>query len=205
MDTPETGSVCWQLAGTRLRLRLADQQADIELTLPAAHWGANMALAASILCRLAGASLPTAAQALAGWQPPDGRMRMLTGTGGCHIIDDTYNANPASMQAALDTLRRLPGRHFAILGDMAELGEDAARMHASIDPGNLSGLILVGRHIQSLRTRYDKAVCVADADAAIAIARAWPLVAGDYVLVKASRCMRLERVVRVLTDTNDAV
>lgn len=205
MDDPETGSVRWRLTGTRLRLRLANQQADIELALPAAHWGANMALATSILCRLAGSSLPIAVQALAGWHPPGGRMRMLPGTAGCHIIDDTYNANPASMQAALDTLKRLPGRHFAIIGDMAELGDDAARMHASIDPGSLDGLILVGRHMQGLHARYGKAACVADADTAIAIARAWPLAAGDYVLVKASRCMQLERVVRALTDTNHAV
>ncbi len=205
MDAPETGSVRWRLTGRRLRLLLADRQANIELALPAEHWGANMALAASILCRLAGASLPAVAQALNGWQPLSGRMRMLPGTGGCRIIDDTYNANPASMQAALDTLQRLPGRHFAILGDMAELGEETARMHASINPGSLDGLILVGRHIRNLRTRYSEAACVEDADTAIPIARSWPLATGDHVLVKASRCMQLERVVQALTDTNHAV
>jgi len=205
MDAPETGCVRWELAGRRLCLQLADQQANIELNLPAAHWGANLALAASIVCRLAGVSLSGAAEALSGWQPVAGRMCCLTGPGGCQIIDDTYNANPASMQAALDTLGRLPGRHFAILGDMAELGTDAARLHAGLEPGELAGLILVGHHMHQLRSRHPAAICVADARAAIGPALAWPLTAGDHVLIKASRRIGLERVVRALTDTSHAV
>ncbi len=205
IDSTDAGGVQWSLSGNRLHLQMAEQRAEIKLALPAAHWAANMALAASIICRLTGATLPQAASALTGWQAVGSRMQLLSGPGGCCIIDDTYNASPASMQAALDTLQRLPGRRFAVLGNMAELGADSERLHATLEPGEIAGLVLVGNHMHLLRDKYPAAVCVADAASAIAPALAWQLAPGDHVLVKASRIMALDTVVRVLTEASHAV
>lgn len=205
MDSPHADSIRWSLTGTLLHLQMTTQHAEVELALPASHWAANMALAISIVCRLTGSTLSEATGAMAGWQTVSGRMQLLSGPGGYRVIDDTYNANPASMQAALDTLNRLPGRHFAVLGNMAELGADTEQLHAALEPGELTGLILVGNHMHLLRDKYPTAICVADTAAAIESALAWQLTSSDHVLVKASRIMGLDTVVQALTEATHAV
>jgi len=205
MDKEDAGVVRWQLSGTHLILHLGNQQAGMELALPASHWAANMALAASITCRLADATISQATEALSGWQPVSGRMQLLAGVGGSHLIDDTYNANPASMAAALDTLRHLPGRHFAVLGDMAELGDGAEQAHAALDISGLDGVTLIGNHMQSLSDTHPKAVWAADANSATQLCRDWLLTNSDHVLLKGSRSMGLDAVVRALMEESDAV
>lgn len=205
MDKEDAGVARWQLEGAHLHLQLAEQHAEIELALPAPHWAANMALAASIICKLADSTLSQAAEALSGWQPVGGRMQLLAGVGGSRLIDDTYNANPASMAAALDTLHRLPGHHFAVLGDMAELGDEAEQAHMALDISGLDGVILVGKHMQSLPDTQPETAWAPDADAAIGLAQAWQLTNGDHVLIKASRSMGLDAVIRALKEESDAV
>jgi UDP-N-acetylmuramoyl-tripeptide--D-alanyl-D-alanine ligase len=113
--------------------------------------------------------------------------------GGVVLINDCYNANPVSMQAALDhLLRRARGRRtVAVLGEMAELGEDAPRYHAELAPSAARAdvVVAVGGDLAALYggTR------VADAAAAASLLREI-LEPGDVVLVKASRALKLETI-----------
>lgn len=205
MDLHGSGAARWYLRQCTLTLELGGSRAQVEMLLPARHWAENMALAASIACRLCGADLAEVAAALRDWRPLQGRLSLLPGPNGSHILDDAYNANPASMAAALDTLRQLPGRHFAVLGDMAELGNVAAASHAELDVTGLAGLILVGPLMRAVLNRHSQAQWTEDAGTALELARRWPLAAGDHVLVKGSRSMGLETVAAGLAETTHAV
>jgi UDP-N-acetylmuramyl pentapeptide synthase len=132
---------------------------------------------------------------------------------GALLIDDTYNANPQSMEAALASLARLrgAGRAFAVLGDMGELGAHAEAGHRQV--GERTGELRVDA-LYALGTRA-ALVCeaaraaglpasrahVAGSHDEIARALARDLRAGDVVLVKGSRSMRMERVVEALAGT----
>jgi len=151
-------------------------------------------------------------QQLAGYEPPPGRLRLLKGNKGSFILDDTYNASPEAMRAALATLAALPGkRKIAVLGDMLEIGtytEQAHRAIGDIVAQSVNLLITVGarakfiadeamtrgteHHSHILRPdqimRFDNA---ADAGKALD-----PLIQkGDVILVKGSQGMRMEKAV----------
>jgi UDP-N-acetylmuramoyl-tripeptide--D-alanyl-D-alanine ligase len=158
-----------------------------------------------------GAATEQAAKALAGAGPvSQHRMRVSTRSDGVTVIDDAYNANPDSMQAGLQALAWIARgggagnrRSWAVLGEMAELGEDAISEHDRI--GRLavrldvSRLVVVGMG-RSMSAMHHGAVMegswggeaaiVADADAALALLRA-ELQPGDVVLVKASNAAGL--------------
>ncbi len=198
-------AVIWELAGRHLQLGHGLERAALELALPARHWAANIALAAGILLRVlaeAGrpVSLESAAQALRDWQPEPGRMRMHAGANAVRILDDSYNANPASMQAALDTLAALKPPRIAILGDMAELGEASEAAHRSLDPGDIEQLILIGPQMRLLAETRPQARWFADVDEALEQLRRTPLPHGATVLVKASHSMGLARIVELLAS-----
>jgi UDP-N-acetylmuramoyl-tripeptide--D-alanyl-D-alanine ligase len=125
-----------------------------------------------------------------------------------HVIDDAYNANPASMKAALALLRSMDARgaRRAVLGDMLELGPESAKLHEDVGrtvPRD-AWLYAAGKHATDL----ERGARAAGVDAArirrfddvpaMAQAVAKDARAGDLVLVKASRGMRLERVVEAL-------
>ena len=128
---------------------------------------------------------------------------------GVTVIDDTYNAGPDSMLAALDALAELPGRHLAVLGHMAELGDLEAEGHAEV--GRRAGsvlevLVAVGdgtaplvAGARSAGMPTERIVRVPDAAAAVA-ALSELVRPGDVVLVKASRSEELERVVDGLAE-----
>jgi len=205
MDQGETDQVAWSLDDNRLHLAYGKQAAEIPMLLPARHWAEDMALAATVILRSnrSGITLAAIAEALAGWRPTAGRMQPAPGKSGSTILDDSYNANPASMQAALDTLARMPGRHIAILGDMTELGEDSPALHATLDVSGVDQLILVGSQMKHLAAHHAEALWLSDTDAACRHLRDFPLVAGDYVLVKASHSMRLDRIAALLTSPRE--
>jgi UDP-N-acetylmuramoyl-tripeptide--D-alanyl-D-alanine ligase len=205
-------AVAWSLAGRTLRLAYGSEACEIPLALPAHHWAEDMALTATVAMRVQAArggvpALAPIAAALAGWHPVSGRLQPLPGQGGSLVLDDSYNANPTSMQAALDTLAQLTGRRIAILGDMAELGADAAAQHAAIAVNDIDQLILVGPLMRHLAERHPEATWLPDTEAACRHAGTLALAAGDTVLVKASHGMRLDRIVAMLTakEAADAV
>jgi len=108
--------------------------------IPAALFGAlgapriYAALAACAVGEVTGIALEEAGAALARWEPPPGRMRLLPGIRGSLIIDDTYNSSPAAALSALSTLKEIKGvkRRIAVLGDMLELGRFSRDAHTQI-------------------------------------------------------------------------
>lgn len=144
-------AVSWSLDKTLLRLSFASETYEFELLLPAKHWAEDMALAATVALKLAGHLnkkwlLKDVAETLATWSPVEGRMRVYPTSPEQNytLIDDSYNANPASMQAALDTLAALDGYKVAIVGDMLELGERSVSMHAQLDFQGINEVIAIG-------------------------------------------------------------
>ena len=126
------------------------------------------------------------------------RMELAASPSGVLVLNDSYNANPASMSAALDALASLPGdgRRVAVLGLMAELGDRTADEHARVAAdAEARGVevIPVGTHL------YGPAA-VDDVDEALVVVAEAGLVAGDAVLVKGSRVVGLEAVASRLLE-----
>ncbi|NGZ06581.1 MAG: UDP-N-acetylmuramoyl-tripeptide--D-alanyl-D-alanine ligase [Magnetococcales bacterium] len=184
------------------------QRARVDLGTTGVHMVRN-ALAAAGAARAAGISPAAIGQALSAFAPVSGRGRIQHSPSGWRIIDDTYNANPGSMAAALDTLGSLPAtRRMAILGDMLELGIHSERLHAQlatdIDNNRIDVVISVGSAMQALHH------ALANRPALLAVhilnpAEVWPTLStllhpDDLILVKGSRGMRMERIVKDLMN-----
>ncbi|MCS5637918.1 MAG: UDP-N-acetylmuramoyl-tripeptide--D-alanyl-D-alanine ligase [Myxococcota bacterium] len=168
------------------------------------------ALAAAAGALAAEAKLEDTARGLADFRGVAGRMAERAMAGGAHLVDDTYNANPQSMRSALESLVRLTGdgRSVAILGDMGELGETSAAAHRQV--GQLTAelgidqLFVLGSHARRVAEGARAAGMEADrvhieeghtqlCESVQAFVRA-----GDWVLVKGSRAMQMERLVNIL-------
>jgi UDP-N-acetylmuramoyl-tripeptide--D-alanyl-D-alanine ligase len=183
----------------------ADETITAHVPQLGAHHAINAAAAAAI-CLAAGLDLATIGDRLAtATAASPMRMARTQRPDGVLIIDDTYNANPESVAAALraTTALRVGGRRVvAVLGEMLELGEESADRHREI--GQLAAelgfdlVIAVGPGAAAIADGAGRdAVRAADTDEAAEVASAW-LRPGDVVLVKASRGARLERVTAAL-------
>ena len=162
------------------------------------------ACAAAAIAVAAGVDITDIKVALESVQPVEGRLRRLSGIGGATIYDDSYNANPLSVTAAAEFLASLPGENILVLGDMGELGDDAARLHAEtgakVREAGIVRLLATGVLSQNTVEGFgDGASWHADIDALTAQVRA-ELRADSHVLVKGSRFMQMERVVEALRD-----
>ncbi len=192
------------LEGISFRLACDDESVDVSAPLPGRHNLYN-ALAAATVGLADGLSLQEVAAALAAADVLL-RLRVLSGPQGSTILDDTYNASPASMLAALDLLAELPGRHLALLGDMLELGTFEEEGHCLVgeraaqttdilytvgERGRIIGEAAQAAGHQDVRFLASK-------EAAAAAIRE-TLSEGDHLLVKASRAMALETVIEELT------
>src|SRR5881275_1920075 len=193
------------LEGSNFMLITPRGKADVYLRLPGHHSVSN-ALAAAAVALEFDFDAAAIASALHGFAPPARRMNIVTGRNGATVIDDSYNASPGSMLAALEVLGLAPrgALKVAVLGDMLELGDHAERAHEEV--GSLAGktadvVIAVGEYaprvVQAARRAglpSDRAYVVETAEQAVASVT--PLLAAQtQVLVKGSRGMRLERVV----------
>lgn len=177
---------------------------SVTLPLPGAHNVHNAAAATAAAIAL-GAPLAAITAGLLACEGAKGRLQQQPANFGGMLIDDTYNANPASMQAALDVLAALPGQRFFVMGDMGELGDDTLALHAKIgDYASrlpLAGLYCLGDFVaETVRAYGAHAVHAPSVDALIAALQ--PQLGTDsVVLVKGSRFMRMERVVAQLKGT----
>jgi UDP-N-acetylmuramoyl-tripeptide--D-alanyl-D-alanine ligase len=192
--------------GTRTALQLAGLG---DSTVP-------NALAAAAAALAAGASLGDVAEGLARYQPVGGRMERVALPRNIILINDTYNANPQSMQVALESLAKLKGksRGIAVLGDMGELGDAALEAHRAtgrrVAELGLDHLFALGQFAEKLAEAAVEAgmaterVHVGGSHEQVASAVRDLLQGNDWVLVKGSRSMKMERVVDALAESVEA-
>ena len=179
---------------------------DLDLALPGAHNAFN-AGAAAAAALAAGVSLDAIRTGLAAVRPAKGRLESKRGPRGAEIIDDTYNANPASLRAGLRVLGAKPAPRWLVLGDMAELGPEGASLHAEAGRHarchGVDRLMAVGElSVEAARAFGDGATHFAGRAALIERLRD-ELPDGATVLVKGSRSMAMERVVEAIAQRAD--
>ncbi len=202
------------LVATNVESRQGQVSFDVDGTrMSVAAWGRHhltSALAAVAVGRLFGLSDPEISRGLEEFEAPPMRCQ-ISKVGDATIIDDTYNASPVAMRAALELLRDFdaPGRRIVVCGDMRELGEAAGRLHRHL--GNqvvsLCGadlLVACGQHAddvvegaQAAGMPQSRAVAVAGTEEVLTHLDS-ALAPGDVVLVKGSRALGMERLVRAL-------
>jgi UDP-N-acetylmuramoyl-tripeptide--D-alanyl-D-alanine ligase len=198
--------------GARIRARLHGEAFDFPIRQSGLHWGLN-SLAVLLMLEALDVDRRTALSALAGFEPLAGRgaARSIAIPGGAFVlIDDSYNANPISMTAALRSLGARPaeGRRIVALTDMLELGDDAAKRHADIardvEAAGVDLVFCAGPLMNALWEALPPTRRGGYADTAVALA---PQVAdavapGDVVLVKGSNGSQASRVVAALADAS---
>ena len=182
--------------------RLLLDGVSIPMPLDGRHNARNLLLALAVGAYL-GVEPATAAQLQV--NVPGGRNRRLQ-QGGLTLLDETYNASPEAVLAALDLLADQPGRRFAVLGTMLELGERSVDLHRAVAARaaalKLDGLVLVdgsdaGQAMAEVASGLNRLALVATPEAAAEPLGQW-LQAGDVVLLKASRGVALERLIPLL-------
>jgi UDP-N-acetylmuramoyl-tripeptide--D-alanyl-D-alanine ligase len=196
--------------GSTVEAAVAAMRLRFRLPVPGRHWVMN-ALAVLAASLAAGADPARAAAALAGLEalPGRGRRHILSWRGGnLTLIDESYNASPAAMAAALAVLGATrpgaEGRRVAVLGDMLELGNCAARFHRELAQplaaAKVDRVFLVGAEMAALRERLPEARrggLWRSAEEALPALLEF-LAAGDVVMVKGSYGMGLGHIVRRL-------
>ena len=191
--------------GTFVTARVGARELSFTVAQPGAHWVSN-ALAVLAAVDAVGADLAQAGLALAelgGLAGRGARLVAMVGSGEALVIDEAYNANPASMRATLAVLAEEPGRHVAILGEMRELGAASADYHAALAEPILAARVeralLVGEAMAPLAAALEGRIeFVHVADAAAALDQLDMVAPGDAVLVKGSNGVGLSRVVAQL-------
>jgi len=207
--------ICLNGTGTSFTLNTHGEKTGVQLNIPGEHNISN-ALAAAAITTAAGAGLQDISLGLAECQPHDKRMEIVAAQAGYRIINDTYNANPASMAAGLKTLKQMAGRiSVAIIGDMLELGESSAEAHRLIGAllaelgidyvgvvGDfredvLKGAVSKGFNEKNIHVFEDKEHAVKWIKTLVGRKMFGQ---DDVVLVKASRGLRFETIVERLMD-----
>ena len=201
--------VTWQSGAWQFTLNTPEGTIPVRLHIAGRHNVKN-ALAACACALAAGVRLDAVVQGLVAFEPVKGRSRALllhTASTPITLVDDTYNANPDSVRAAIDVLAELPAPRLLVLGDMGEVGDQGLEFHAEV------GAYAAERGIDALWTLGHLCVHAARAfgaarhfdDMANLLAAVTAHV-GDFrsVVVKGSRFMKMEQVVEALLSRGDA-
>jgi len=192
-------------------VRKASDRVAIKLPLVGRHNVLN-ALGAIAVTRAAGASWDSIRAGLAAIEGVAGRLRTMTGPDGICIIDDTYNANPASVGAAIAVLAGFGSHNWLVLGDMAELGERSEELHADVGrQARLAGierLFTLGEEARIAATAFGAGgqAFTERADALAALCQT--LVETERqdlkILFKGSRCMGMEHLMQAFADAAES-
>ena len=181
-------------------------EAKASIAIPGLHNVRNALAAAA--CGFAAGMAPAAiAKGLADFRPYTGRHQVKTLPSGATLIDDSYNANPDSVLAAIDVLADLPAPRLLVLGDMGEVGVNGAAFHAEVgqhaQAQGIERLFTLGDLAQASAAAHAQATHFEDMSAlqAAVLAQA---AQGGSVLVKGSRFMRMERVVQAMLEHSTA-
>lgn len=192
---------------SEITLSAPQGRVEFELPVPGGHNVMN-ALAAAAACLAVGASLGTVAEALSRFTGIKGRLQRRSGLNGALVIDDTYNANPDSMRAAIAVLASLPGRRIFVMGDMGEAGEAAGQLHSEIGgyakSRGIERLLALGEMSEAAAHDFDGGAHHFRKVEELVAALKTELGPDVTVLVKGSRFMRMERVVDAITEKQNA-
>ena len=193
----------WQgdVSGSRVLLSTPWGDTEFHLPLPGRHNVMN-ALAASAAALAAGAGLDAVSQGLASLSPVAGRFTIHRLPQDITVIDDTYNANPGSLQAAIEVLATAGGETWLVLGDMGELGPDAPGLHAEAGrrarEAGVNRLFALGELARAAAESFGGNATAFNTLEELVAALRETVHDGLHVLVKGSRRMRMERVVEAL-------
>ena len=192
------------------RYRLAHLSSDIQLKTPAGEADATLAipglhnvrnaLAAAACAYAVNVPVKTIAEGLTAFRPYTGRLQVKQAKNGATVIDDSYNANPDSVRAAIDVLAGCPAPTALVLGDMGEVGEHGAQFHKEVGEyarsKGISHVFVLGE-----ATRHAVEAFGSGAHHFATVEELVSKVEGKTILVKGSRFMKMERVVAALTGT----
>ena len=204
VTSPGSARLDWTARGfqNRFTIRAGGDAVDVGLALAGAHNRSN-ALAAAGAALALGCTLEQVRDGLARIAPVRGRLAPLCRHDGAWVIDDSYNANPDSVAAAIAVLAAAPGRKRLVLGDLAELGPDSAALHAGIGAearsAGVDALYTVGVASAAASRGFGGGARHFADQAGLVDALRQAVGAGDVVLVKGSRSARMEQVVAALT------
>ncbi len=196
-----SGGYALKPLASELRLRTPTGEADATLAIPGLHNVRN-ALAASACAHAAGVPVPAIAAGLTAFRPYAGRLQVKRAISGATVIDDSYNANPDSVRAAIDVLAAAAGPTVLVLGDMGEVGEQGPEFHLEVGryarERGIGVLYALGETTAHAVTGFGRgARHFASMDDLIEALRT-AAGTGATVLVKGSRFMRMERAVAAL-------
>jgi UDP-N-acetylmuramoyl-tripeptide--D-alanyl-D-alanine ligase len=206
LQAPSAVHARWQgdVGGSRVVLSTPWGETEFRLSLPGRHNVMN-ALAASAAALAAGAGLDAVSQGLESLSPVAGRFTIHRLPDAVTVIDDTYNANPGSLQAALEVLAMAGGETWLVLGDMGELGLGAEEFHREAGrrarAAGVDRLFTLGELARAAAESFGADAAAYDSIEALVTALREALHGGLRVLVKGSRRMRMERVVAALGVT----
>jgi UDP-N-acetylmuramoyl-tripeptide--D-alanyl-D-alanine ligase len=197
-----------QPQGAGWQVRAATPQGPLEFALQqAGRHNVKNALAAAACAMAAGIPLAAIAQGLSAFEPVQGRSRSmrlsLAGASprSIYLVDDSYNANPDSVRAAIEVLKDLPGPHLLVLGDMGEVGEQGAQFHAEVGAyakaQGIEQLWCTGPLMRHAAQAFSGARHFEQVEDLVAALEPVP-VSSASVLVKGSRFMRMERAVQAI-------
>lgn len=213
LDNAADVSASWETLedGVRIEFAFAEKTRACELRVLGEHNVRN-ALAAVSLAVLAGIDFILAVDSLGGFSGVDGRLQILSGPARSRLIDDSYNANPGSLEAGVKVVCAMPGEAWLALGDMGELGEDAAELHReaarTARRHGVKKLFGVGELSCIASDEFGEAGHCFGAIDEMAAAILAQIHARVNLLVKGSRAAGMERLIELLTrsvnggDTN---
>jgi UDP-N-acetylmuramoyl-tripeptide--D-alanyl-D-alanine ligase len=199
------------IKGIRFNLVIGGSAQKVEMKIAGLHHVYN-AMAATAAAVAAGIDYKTIAKGLAVFRPFSGRMEMIKLHNGAFLLDDSYNANPASVREALMTLKDLKNGHngYVFLGDMLELGADAVEMHRKI------GMLIatIGINTLFLQGDFSEVTAAGAMEGGLSPENIFflsgdekgitylkkHLKKGDWILVKGSRRMKMEKIVSQICD-----
>ena len=199
-------SAQWQAEdfGSQIMISTPDTQFKVQLSAAGVHNVRN-ALAACAAAMSVGIEADSIARGLESFAPVAGRLQRKTAANGSLVIDDTYNANPDSVRAAIDVLAAAPAPRTLVLGDMGEVGSEGIAFHEEIgayaQSHHIDRLFTLGTLARHATQAFGQgAVHFDDMDKLTEVITGVP--AGASILVKGSRFMQMERVVSHLTGQN---
>ena len=202
-DADVTGDYSPTAAGSDLALRVEGKSVPLRLSVPGLHNVRN-ALAAAACCHAVGIGIDAIICGLERFSSVNGRLQRKTAANGAAVIDDTYNANPDSVQAAIDVLAQAASPRILVLGDMGEVGQEGVRFHreagAHAKSSGINHFFTLGQLASHASEAFDGGAAHAEnLDELMKLIKK-VLTPAATVLVKGSRFMKMERVVNDLVN-----